>query len=134
MKIIQLSAVFILLSIFAQSQNLIGSDEQEIRKYMKDNLKEMNYNNVINSQFKYLKYSDNSDNQTILFFLNNDSVCKDVRIICDVSMKPKKVKEFNAKYDKDGDNKWIEKKNGKEYIIEIVDGMWSCVISIKPKK
>jgi hypothetical protein len=134
MKIITLSAALILTFICAQSQNLIGYRPNEIFKYMKENRSEMNYNNVVNSKFSYLKYSDNSDNQTILFFLNPDSVCKGVRIICDINMKSEKVDEFNSQYIKKGKNQWIDKRNGKEYLIDIIDGKWSCVVSIEPEK
>jgi len=94
----------------------------------------MNFNNVVNSKFSYLKYTDNSDSQTMLFFLNPDSICKSVRIICDTYMKSKKVKEFNSLYTKCGYNKWIEKREGKEYLIKVIDGNWSCAISIEPVK
>jgi hypothetical protein len=134
MKIISLTAVLILTCIFANSQNLIGYNEKEIRKYMKENHRDMNYNSVKNSKFIYLKYSDNQESQTVLFFLNPDSVCRSERIICDVSMKPQKVKELNIKYAKTGDNKWIDKRNGKNYTIEVIDGKWSCVVSIEPEK
>ena len=63
----------------------------------------MNYNNVVNSKFSYLKYSDNLESQTILFFLNPDSVCKSVRIICDSSTEIAKGEEFNSSYIKKGD-------------------------------
>jgi adenosylmethionine-8-amino-7-oxononanoate aminotransferase len=134
MKIITLSAALILTSIYAQSQNLIGYNPKEIQKYMKENHREMNYNNVVNSKFSYLKYSDNLDNQTMLFFLNPDSVCRSVRIICDFSMKSQKIKELNSQYVKNGENKWIDRRDGKEYLIEIMEGKWSCVISIENKK
>ena len=94
----------------------------------------MNKNIVTNNKFRYLKYSDSSENQTMLFFLNSDSVCKSVRIICALSMKTEKVKEFNSRYIKSGENRWIDKRNGKDYLIEIMDGKWSCVISIEPSK
>jgi hypothetical protein len=134
MKIIILSAALILTCICAQSQNLIGFNPKEIQKYMKENQREMNYNNVVNSKFSYLKYSDNSDNQTMLFFLSPDSVCRSVRIICDVSMKSQKIKELNSHYKKSGENQWIDRRNGKEYLIGIMEGKWSCVISIESKK
>jgi hypothetical protein len=134
MKVIILTAFFLLTGIYAQGQNLIGFKHQEIRKYMKENQREMNYNNVVNSKFSYLKYSDNLERQTVLFFLNRDSVCKNVRIICDSSLKLQKVKELNSLYAKKGENKWIDKRNGKEYIIELSDGKWSSVISIEQKK
>lgn len=134
MKLITLFATLMLTCIYADCQNLIGYKAKDILKYMKENRNEMNYNNVVNSKFSYLKYSDNQENQTILFFLNPDSVCRSERIICDVSMRATKVKEFNAQYVKSGDNKWIDKHGGKVYIIEIMNGKWSCVISIESEK
>jgi hypothetical protein len=101
---------------------------------MKENCRDMNYNNVVNSKFSYLKYSDSSENQTFLFFLNPDSVCRSVRIICDINMKSQKVKEFDSKYLKKGENKWIDKLGGKNYLIELMEGKWSCVISIESEK
>jgi hypothetical protein len=134
MKIVTLSAFLILTCFCAQSQNLIGYKEKDIVKYMKVNRREMNYNNVVNSKFSYLKYSDNQENQTLLFFLNPDSVCRSVRIICDATMKAEKEKEFNSLYIKKSENRWIDKRDGKDYIIEVNDGQWSCVISIEPDK
>jgi hypothetical protein len=101
---------------------------------MKENYHDMNFNNVVNSKFSYLKYSDNSENQTVLFFLNPDSVCRSVRIICDVSMKSQKMKELDSQYMKKGENMWIDTRNGKEYLVEIMEGKWSCVVSIEPEK
>ena len=90
MKIITLSAFLILTCYFVNGQNLIGYNGKEIRKYMKENRRDMNFENVTNNKFKYLKYSDSSDSQTFLFFLNPDSVCKSVRIICDAGVKAEK--------------------------------------------
>jgi hypothetical protein len=134
MKIITLSAALMLTCVCSYGQNLIGLREKEVMKYMKDNRHDMNYNNVINSKFNYLKYSDNSENETVLFFLTPDSVCRSVRIICDESIKSQKIKELDSKYVKKGENKWIDKKGGKEYLIEIMEGKWSCIISIEPEK
>ncbi|HEX7493523.1 MAG TPA: hypothetical protein VF346_04825 [Bacteroidales bacterium] len=134
MKTVTLSAILIITCICTQSQNLVGYKEKDIVKYMKENHQDMNYNNVVNSKFSYLKYSDNQEKQTILFFLNPDSVCRSVRIICDITMKAEKEKEFNSQYVKKGENRWIDKREGKDYLIEVMDGQWSCVISIEPDK
>lgn len=134
MKVITLSISFILLCFMAQSQNLVGYKGKEIRKYMKENRSEMNYNRVVNNKFNYLKYSDNSENQTILFFLSRDSVCNEVRITCDTGLKSQKIKEFDSRYMKDGENSWIDKREGKNYHINMKDGKWSFVISIEPEK
>ena len=134
MKIITLFAILIITGNCAYGQNLIGYNDKEIRQYMKENLRDMNFNNVTNRKFKYLKYSDNSDSQTLLFFLNPDSVCKSVRLICNVSMKSEKEKEFDAIYKKSGENRWVDKHVGKNYLVKLREERWSCIITIEPDK
>ena len=134
MKFIILAALLIMSCSSAHSQNLIGYKGKDILKYMKENRREMNLNNVVNSHYSYLKYSDNQEKQTILFFLNKDSVCKSVRIICDLSIKTEKINELNRLYRKNGENRWIDKRDGKNYDIEINDGNWSSTISIESVK
>lgn len=133
-RVVILSSALILICSYLQSQNLIGYKGKDILKYMKMNRSEMNYNNVVNSKFSYLKYSDSSESQTILFFLSVDSVCRSVRIVCDKNMMPLKLKELNSQYVKNGDNKWIDQHGGKSYIIELKNGNWSCIISIESEK
>jgi hypothetical protein len=94
----------------------------------------MNYASVTNSRFKYLKYTDNDDNETLLFFLNNSSVCKSERIICDYSIKDRKIKEFNNKYKKIDENSWLDVRGRKNYTIDIKDEQWSCIITIVQAK
>jgi hypothetical protein len=134
MKAIALFAALILTGICTSGQNLIGYKYKDIRIYMKDNRTEMNYNNVTNKMFKYIKYTDNSDSETLLFFLNADSVCKGVRLICDISLKTGKEKEFNTIYKKIGAGKWLDRKNGKDYLVEIKDEKWYSIITIEPDK
>jgi hypothetical protein len=134
MKITSVFAILVLTAMYAHSQNLIGYNDKEIRKYMKENRIEMSFENVTNDKFKYLKYTDSFDSQTLLFFFNTDTVCKSERLICDFSIKAEKVKEFNSIYKKTGENSWIDIRDGKNYLIEIKDEKWSCVISINPDK
>jgi hypothetical protein len=134
MKILQLTTFFLFISTVTFSQNLIGYKEDEIRKYMRENRKDMNYASVTNSRFKYLKYTDNNDNETLLFFLNNSSVCKSERIICDYSIKNQKIKELNARYKKIDDNSWLDVRGRKNYTIELKDEQWSCIITIVQAK
>lgn len=133
MKIFLLFA-FLNLSCFLSGQNLIGYKDFEIRKYMKENNGNMSFNKVNNDRFNYLKYTDNSDSQTLLFFLGTDSVCKSIRIICDSVTKTEKIKEFNTNLKKNGENIWVDTRNGIDYLIEVKDEQWSSVITIKPLK
>jgi len=133
-RIVILSAAMMSICIYTHSQNLIGYKAKDILKYMKMNHSDMNYNNVVNSKFSYLKYSDNNEDQTILFFLNSDSICRSERIIFDLKLKPVKSKELDSKYIKNGDNKWIDNHGGKTYNIELMDDNWSSVISVESEK
>jgi hypothetical protein len=133
MKATILLSVLILASSLTFGQNLIGYHDTEIRNFMTQNRKDMHFNKVRNSLFSYLKYSDNADNQTILFFLTPDSVCKGVRVICDNTLKPEKIKELNANYKKIGDGKWVDNHNGKSYLIKFKEEEWSCSITIEPE-
>lgn len=128
-----LTIVLLVVSLCtATGQNLIGYKQDEIKRYMKENLKEMNLNRVSNDKFNYLKYSDISDSQTILFFLDKDSVCRSIRIICDENAKQQKIKEFNSVYEKKGENSWVDKRQGNSYMILMRDEDWASVITIVP--
>lgn len=134
MKFFIFSLLLTLTGLNITGQNLVGYKSDDIKKYMKENRREMNSEKVTNSRFKYLKYSDSSNCQTILFFLNQDSVCRSMRMICDQRVKAEKIKEFNASYKKRDENTWIDIKNGKNYLIAIKEEEWSCIVTIEPEK
>ena len=94
----------------------------------------MNSEKVINSAYNYLKYSDSGGSETLLFFLNRDSICTSIRSVCDFGIKGEKVKEFDATFKKIDTNKWIDKRDGKDYLVEIRDEKWSFIILIEPSK
>jgi len=133
----RIAIIFIFLFVSCSvvtGQNLIGYKGDEIRKFMKENRKDMNFEKVTNNKFQYLKYSDNSGSQTLLFFLKTDSVCNSIRMICDEPTKAEKIKEFTAKYKSGGVNKWIDTRAGKDYIIRVEEEPWSSIITIEPAK
>jgi hypothetical protein len=117
-----------------EGQNLVGYSGKDIQRYMKENRRDMNLENVTNSKFKYLKYSDNYDDQTLLFFLNDDSLCVSIRQIFSKNMKSEKVKEFNSIYKTSGVNSWIDHRDGKDYNIKLKDDEWSFSVIIEPEK
>ena len=137
MKTLKISAVLFLafLTLNVYGQNLIGYHETAIKQFMKDNQKNMIFQNFVNnSTFKYLKYADNDESQTLLFFLTADSVCKSIRLVCDKSLKAQKIKEFDTIYKKAGDNTWTDAKNGKNYSIELKDEDYSFSVTILLKE
>jgi hypothetical protein len=133
-RIAAFCSILIFSCSYTYGQNLIGYKNIEIRKFMKENRKDMNYDKVRNSMFSYLKYSDNYDRQTILFFLTTDSVCKSIRVICDSTMRTEKIKELDTNYKRIADNSWVDDHDGKKYLITFKDEKWSCSITIVPDK
>lgn len=125
-------AAFLLVApaLTASGQNLIGYKNSEILSFMKANRKDLILNKVNNNKYSYLKYTNETESQTILYFLDSDSVCRSIRMICDAGTKLQKIKEFNAMYRKTGENKWIETRKGIDYLIEIRDEEWACIISM----
>jgi hypothetical protein len=120
------------MSITVFGQNLIGYHEKAIRTYMKENFKNMNFLTFVNNPtFKYLKYSDNNETQTLMFFLAADSICRSERLICDMELKNAKIKELDTIYKKKGINTWTEMSKGKNYIIELKDEEWTFSVTIR---
>lgn len=99
---------------------------------MRENRKDMHSDRVRNTMFSYLKYSDNSESQTILFFLTPDSVCNSVRVICDPLQKKEKRKELDTTYTRIGDDRWIDYRNGRNYLVKFKEEKWSCTITFEP--
>lgn len=124
----------ILLTIPLRGQNLIGYREKDIRQYMKENQKSMVLQGLtFNNTFRYLKYADRSQTQTLFFFLSADSVCRSVRLICDKTLRDKKLSELNSRYKAVGNNLWEEEKDGQKFIIDLKDEDWTLNISINIK-
>jgi len=134
MKIFLVMTVLLLFPITGSGQNLVGYKAEYIRNYMIEKRSEMNQEKVINKSFRYLKYSDKYDTQTILFFLNPDSVCQNIRIVCNNSIRDSKIKELDSSYSKRGNNFWIDRQSGKDYYVRLEDEEWSFSINIEPEK
>jgi hypothetical protein len=134
MRLFTLIVIFYFASFTLIGQDLVGFKGSEIMKYMKENMKELHSEKVSNAHFSYLKYGDDADSQTLLFFLGKDSVCTSVRLICDPGVKVRKIKEFDSFFSKKEENVWISKRNGIEQRIELKDDDWSCTITFKPAK
>jgi len=99
--IASLVLLFFICSVKLSAQNLIGYNAKDIKLYMTQNQKGFINQSIINNNiFKYLKYTDRKETQTLLFFLSADSVCKSVRLVCDMTLKAEKIKELDSTYRK----------------------------------
>jgi hypothetical protein len=134
MKIFAISLLITISCSLGLSQNLIGYNSSDIQKYMKEKHADLNFNKVVNSKFSYLKYTDNDEMQTILFFLNENAECSAVRLVVDTSLKAAKLSEFNSIYEKKGDNTWVDRKEDKNFLVKLKEEKWACTITIEPEK
>lgn len=134
MKNLAFSALLFISFIRVTGQNLIGYNDEEIKKFMRENKKEMNIENVKNNDYNYLKFSNSSETQTILFFLDNKAVCNSIRVICDEGIRKQKMNELNSIYKKKSDNTWTDIRQGKIYLISLKNDEWSFVITMEPEK
>lgn len=134
MKLVLFMSVLLFGSLTGKSQNLVGYNADDIREYMKSNRSDMNIEKVNNKSFRYLKYSDKYDTQTMLFFLNADSICQNIRIVCNSSIRDAKITELDSSFSKSGKNRWTDSRSGKSYYIRLDDDEWSFTITIEPEK
>jgi hypothetical protein len=134
MKILTISLFIVYFSSSICGQNLIGLNDNEIKKYFKDYQKEFNLQKDNNTSFRYLKYTDYAETQTNLFFLSDKYVCTKIRIICDGILKSQKIRELDSLYKKESNNTWTEIKDNIIYIIELKDDKWYFSIDIRLKE
>jgi hypothetical protein len=134
MRISVLLFLMFLEASTAGGQDLIGQHTGEIRHYMKTNRSDMYPNEVKNTMFSYLKYTDNAERQTILFFLDGDSVCSSVRIISDRSMRSGLLADLDSQFKRTGDMTWIDFQGDRKILVRFTDEKWSCTITYENEK
>jgi len=126
-----LSALVVELS----AQNFIGMHKDNIKDLMKKSYPALKLNtNVVNHDYKYLKYEDKINEITVLFFLSDDDKCTLVRRMCDYANINDELQVLNSKYKPAGKNTWIYEDGGKKYLVTLEEGEWYFTITTKLKK
>jgi hypothetical protein len=116
------------------AQNYIGMDKDEIIKDMNASHRSFKLNtSAVNPYYKYLKFEDNINEITILFFLSDSDKCTLVRKMCDYANINDEIKDLNQKYKKLGKNKWTYSEKGKFYSVTLEESEWYFTISTKQK-
>jgi hypothetical protein len=134
-KGIYILLISLTVSLQVNAQNFIGLHKDEIATLMKETQKEFKLNTgVINKKYNYLKYEDKINEQTLLYFLNNDDYCTYVRLISDYSNYNSAIEELNNKYTRENENTWIFKDKGKKYIVCLEKEEWFFTVNTKKKE
>lgn len=123
-----------ILSLSLQAQNYIGMHKSKIHKVLSNANPYFKLNkDVINNSYKYLKYEDKINEQTILFFLSPGDTCTYVRHMCDYSNLTTVIDSLDNKYVKLDKNTWSYQDGKEEYIITLTEEEWFFTVSTRRK-
>jgi len=106
------------------SQNLIGLKKQQVEQaVMKLYPTFTEDNSFVNNSYKYLKFIDKFNEQTLLVFLSDNDECTSTKLICDYSMLDQ-VKSDLKKFKTTGKDEWNYRSDGVEYVIKLRRDEW----------
>ena len=135
MKLLLLITGIWLYAAQTQTPNYIGMSKQDIIKFMgKTNPGFDLDEGAVNKTYKYLKFVDKYNEETWLFFINDEDKCSRTKLISDFSNQKIRTDELNNKYKKAGENRWEYNEKGIAYIVELNKEEWFFTIVTKEKK
>ncbi|MCD6200934.1 MAG: hypothetical protein J7K46_03910 [Bacteroidales bacterium] len=128
-----LSGFILLLTLSGSAQNLIGWKADEIRKYMRTEQNNFSLDETtVNKVYKYLKYVDETETKTALYFLSDHDVCIWYKVVYDNDLLPSVIAGLDSTCRKVSDTLWLEKSGGNTYqkVLERQD--WFFTVITKP--
>ena len=116
-------------------QKLVGHKKTDVITWMKEVKPDFVLDNtVVNSKFKYLKFIDKINQETLLCFLSDDNICTMTRLMSDYSNLDKTIKRLNIEYKKTGSGKWKYTDENVEYTIELKKDKWYFMLETHKAK
>ncbi|UCH13529.1 MAG: hypothetical protein JSV22_10490, partial [Bacteroidales bacterium] len=87
-----------------------------------------------NEKYNYLKFEDRINEQTVLYFLDEDDNCTYVRFMSDYSNYNSVLDSLNTKYTRKNENTWTYTDKGVIYIVCMEKDEWFFTVNIKKKE
>lgn len=117
---------FIQLLMFPlMGQNLVGKKKQDVEQMVKVIYPGMMIDkSSVNHTYKYLKYVNNVEEQTLLVFLTDNDICSATKLISSYSSLLDVKKSLNKKYKPAGKDTWRFVENRSRYIIKLKREDW----------
>ena len=136
MKNILVTLLFSLVLMgVGNSQHFIGMHKDEIMKEMKQVMPDFKIDNsTVNKLYKYLKYVDDINEQTLLIFLDENDRCTFSKLMSDYSNLDDAIKKLNNKYKKVKQNEWVYSLEKVSYSVILKEEEWFFTIETKKKK
>lgn len=117
------------------STHFVGLSKDDIKQVMLTSYKPFKINTVnTNTAYNYLKYEDQVNEITVLFFLDKENKCSMVRLMSDYSNINDVIVELNSNFKKRDKSSWVYTSSGKEYSVNLEEGDWFFTVTIKEKK
>jgi hypothetical protein len=128
-----ISMVFLGFVLTGTAQDYIGMRAEEIRKQMRAGRKDFSLDETtVNKVYKYLKYVDDMETRTILFFLSDDDRCTWYKVIYDNDFLGPVVQHLDSTCRKISDTLWMEEINGHQYRKELKKQEWFFSVTTRP--
>lgn len=136
MKKLVLFQVLLLCVVFTGfSQNYIGKHKDDVQELMKTHMNDFHLDNsTVNKVYKYLKYVDKYNEQTLLYFLDEKDFCTSSKLMGDYSVIDAVIEKLDNNYKKIDDNNWEYMDERQEYTVNLEEGEWFFTIRTKKKE
>lgn len=130
--------ILILLSeslFIASGQYFVGLPKDSVMVKVQ---KEMRFflldNSGKNDLYKYLKFVDKINEETLYCFLSENDICTSTRLISDYSNLYKRLEWLDQYYKRQNDSTWFYFYNKKKYHIVLRREEWFFVLVTKPSE
>lgn len=117
----------------SHAQHFIGKHKDEIKVMMKESKTEFRLDrSMINPVYNYLKYTDEYDEQTLLYFLDDNDYCITSKLMCDYALLNKIINNLNETYTSTNNkNEWMYTIDDEKYIINLYEEKWFFTVITK---
>ena len=117
--------VSIFLVFPVKSQHFIGKNKDQVEKDMETLYPDFAIDHSsVNHTYKYLKYVNKVNEQTMLVFLSENDVCTSTQLMSDYANLLQVKTDLNKKYKHVGKDKWTYSVQNEKFLVKIKREEW----------
>lgn len=123
------------LYLSVDAQHLIGLNREQVKAGVKQYYKKFSLDeSAINRTFKYMKFVEWNDDQTLLVFLDENDISTWTKFMSDYKYFDSELEKLNAQYNKTSETTWQYFAGGRMFEVKLEKGEWFFTLTTKPKK
>lgn len=120
--------------VMGTAQHLIGLKKADLMKTMRETQKTfMLDGSTRNENFRYIKYVDQINEETLYCMLSDNDVCVSTRLISDYANLDQTVNRLNKDYRRINCQTWSYKVGKSTYIITLAKAEWFFTLTTKKR-